>query len=32
MGLDHLTKNESAKQQLTEKGMGGIDPFRADQK
>jgi lactoylglutathione lyase len=32
MGLDHLTKNESAKQQLTDKGMGGIDPFRADQR
>jgi lactoylglutathione lyase len=31
-GLDHLTKNESAKQQLTDKGMGGIDPFRADQR
>ena len=32
MGLDHLTKNEGAKQQLTDKGMGGIDPFRADQR
>jgi predicted enzyme related to lactoylglutathione lyase len=29
MGLDGLTKNESAKQQLTDKGMGGIDPFAA---
>jgi hypothetical protein len=28
MGLDHLTKNESANQQLTDKGMGGADPFR----
>jgi len=27
MGLDHLTKSESANQQLTDKGMGGIDPF-----
>ena len=32
MGLDHLTKNESAKQQLTDKGMGGTDPFRGSQK
>ena len=28
MGLEHLTKNEDAKRQLTEKGMGGSDPFR----
>ena len=28
MGLQHLTKNEDAKRQLTEKGMGGSDPFR----
>jgi predicted enzyme related to lactoylglutathione lyase len=28
MGLDHLTKNESANQQLTDKSMGGADPFR----
>jgi predicted enzyme related to lactoylglutathione lyase len=27
MGLDHLPKSDSAKQQLTEKGMGGTDPF-----
>jgi lactoylglutathione lyase len=32
MGLDHLTKNESAKRQLTDKGMGGTDPFRGSQK
>jgi hypothetical protein len=32
MGLDHLTKNESAKQQLTDKGMGRTDPFRGSQK
>jgi hypothetical protein len=29
MGLDHLTKNESANQQLADKGMGGTDPFRS---
>jgi predicted enzyme related to lactoylglutathione lyase len=29
MGLDHLTKSDSAKQQLTDKGMGGTDPFAA---
>ena len=29
MGLEHLTKSESARQQLTDKGMGGIDPFAA---
>ena len=32
IGLDHLTKTESAKQQLTDKGMGGTDPFRGKQK
>jgi hypothetical protein len=32
MGLDHLAKNESAKQQLTDKGMGGTDPFRGSEK
>jgi hypothetical protein len=31
MGLDHLTKTDSAKQQLTDKGMSGIDPFAARQ-
>jgi lactoylglutathione lyase len=29
MGLDHLTKTDSARQQLTDKGMGGSDPFAA---
>jgi lactoylglutathione lyase len=29
MGLEHLTKSESARQQLTDKGMGGTDPFAA---
>jgi lactoylglutathione lyase len=29
MGLEHLTKNEDAKRQLTEKGMGGSDPFHS---
>jgi lactoylglutathione lyase len=29
MGLDHLTKSDSARQQLTDKGMGGTDPFAA---
>src|SRR6478736_5312375 len=29
MGLDHLTKTDSARQQLTDKGMGGTDPFAA---
>jgi predicted enzyme related to lactoylglutathione lyase len=29
MGLDQLTKSDSAKQQLTDKGMGGTDPFAA---
>ena len=29
MGLDHLAKTDSARQQLTDKGMGGTDPFAA---
>jgi lactoylglutathione lyase len=29
MGLDHLTKSDSARQRLTDKGMGGTDPFAA---
>ena len=32
MGLDHLSKNNSAKQQLADKGMGGIDPFRRSER
>jgi lactoylglutathione lyase len=32
MGLDHLTKTDSAKQQLTDKGMGGTDPFACREK
>jgi lactoylglutathione lyase len=32
MGLNHLTKSDSARQQLTDKGMGGTDPFRGNQK
>jgi lactoylglutathione lyase len=31
MGLDHLNKSESARQQLTDKGMGGTDPFVASE-
>jgi lactoylglutathione lyase len=27
MGLGHLTKTDSARQQLTDKGMGGTDPL-----
>ena len=29
MGLEHLTKNEDARRQLSEKGMGGTDPFQS---